>query len=142
MGTLRWGCSKGDVQMGTPRWGHSDGDAQMGPPRWEHSDGDAQMGTPRWGRLSCGPGVGSSAVLSVILYCPQFADWCLAYGTHGCRVPDRPYSLFEGTSDPSNSLCYCLLKTMSNPVPPLRYGRNHSLLVRAGGPSELLLPCL
>lgn len=27
----------------------------------------------------------------------QFAEWCLAYGTHGCRIPDRPYSLFEGT---------------------------------------------
>ncbi|XP_056289880.1 lanC-like protein 2 isoform X2 [Pseudoliparis swirei] len=28
-------------------------------------------------------------------YC-KFAEWCLAYGTHGCRIPDRPYSLFEG----------------------------------------------
>lgn len=27
----------------------------------------------------------------------QFAEWCLDYGTHGCRIPDRPYSLFEGT---------------------------------------------
>ncbi|XP_076014434.1 lanC-like protein 2 [Genypterus blacodes] len=26
----------------------------------------------------------------------KFAEWCLDYGTHGCRVPDRPYSLFEG----------------------------------------------
>ncbi|XP_073344867.1 lanC-like protein 2 [Pagrus major] len=26
----------------------------------------------------------------------KFAEWCLAYGTHGCRIPDRPYSLFEG----------------------------------------------
>lgn len=26
----------------------------------------------------------------------QFAEWCLDYGAHGCRVPDRPYSLFEG----------------------------------------------
>lgn len=35
--------------------------------------------------------------------CPvlQFAEWCLAYGTHGCRIPDRPYSLFEGMSDQS-----------------------------------------
>uniref|UniRef100_M4ARQ9 LanC lantibiotic synthetase component C-like 2 (bacterial) n=1 Tax=Xiphophorus maculatus TaxID=8083 RepID=M4ARQ9_XIPMA len=28
----------------------------------------------------------------------KFAEWCLDYGTHGCRIPDRPYSLFEGTS--------------------------------------------
>ncbi|MEQ2199091.1 Glutathione S-transferase lancl1, partial [Xenoophorus captivus] len=27
----------------------------------------------------------------------KFAEWCLDYGTHGCRIPDRPYSLFEGT---------------------------------------------
>ncbi|TNM96150.1 hypothetical protein fugu_015811 [Takifugu bimaculatus] len=43
----------------------------------------------------------------------KFADWCLAYGTHGCRIPDRPYSLFEGMAgtilylselaDPQNS---------------------------------------
>ncbi|XP_076827463.1 lanC-like protein 2 [Brachyhypopomus gauderio] len=26
----------------------------------------------------------------------KFAEWCLDYGTHGCRIPDRPYSLFEG----------------------------------------------
>ncbi|XP_053268969.1 lanC-like protein 2 [Pleuronectes platessa] len=26
----------------------------------------------------------------------RFAEWCLDYGTHGCRIPDRPYSLFEG----------------------------------------------
>ncbi|XP_015710381.1 lanC-like protein 2 isoform X3 [Coturnix japonica] len=26
----------------------------------------------------------------------QFAEWCLEYGAHGCRIPDRPYSLFEG----------------------------------------------
>eukprot|EP00062_Callorhinchus_milii_P012588 gi/632959781/ref/XP_007895817.1/ PREDICTED: lanC-like protein 2 [Callorhinchus milii] len=26
----------------------------------------------------------------------KFAEWCLSYGTHGCRIPDRPYSLFEG----------------------------------------------
>ncbi|XP_024620114.1 lanC-like protein 2 isoform X1 [Neophocaena asiaeorientalis asiaeorientalis] len=26
----------------------------------------------------------------------KFAEWCLEYGTHGCRIPDRPYSLFEG----------------------------------------------
>lgn len=31
------------------------------------------------------------------LFCfPQFAEWCLDYGAHGCRIPDRPYSLFEG----------------------------------------------
>ncbi|KAM3849642.1 lanC-like protein 2 [Diretmus argenteus] len=26
----------------------------------------------------------------------RFAEWCFDYGTHGCRIPDRPYSLFEG----------------------------------------------
>ncbi|KAM6953279.1 lanC-like protein 2 [Aplochiton taeniatus] len=26
----------------------------------------------------------------------KFAEWCMDYGTHGCRIPDRPYSLFEG----------------------------------------------
>lgn len=26
----------------------------------------------------------------------RFADFCCAYGSHGCRVADRPYSLFEG----------------------------------------------
>ena len=32
----------------------------------------------------------------IIITFVQFAEWCLAYGTHGCRIPDRPYSLFEG----------------------------------------------
>ncbi|XP_077428663.1 glutathione S-transferase LANCL1 [Vanacampus margaritifer] len=26
----------------------------------------------------------------------MFADWCMNYGSHGCRTPDRPFSLFEG----------------------------------------------
>ncbi|ELU13947.1 hypothetical protein CAPTEDRAFT_174165 [Capitella teleta] len=26
----------------------------------------------------------------------QFAEWCFQYGSHGCRNPDRPLSLFEG----------------------------------------------
>ncbi|XP_054847960.1 lanC-like protein 2 [Eublepharis macularius] len=26
----------------------------------------------------------------------KFAEWCMEYGAHGCRIPDRPYSLFEG----------------------------------------------
>ncbi|KAK2156084.1 hypothetical protein LSH36_222g03052 [Paralvinella palmiformis] len=26
----------------------------------------------------------------------KFAEWCFDYGHHGCRIPDRPYSLFEG----------------------------------------------
>lgn len=25
-----------------------------------------------------------------------FADWCMNYGKHGCRMPDTPFSLFEG----------------------------------------------
>ncbi|XP_067144208.1 lanC-like protein 2 [Centruroides vittatus] len=26
----------------------------------------------------------------------KFAEWCFDYGKHGCRIPDRPLSLFEG----------------------------------------------
>lgn len=26
----------------------------------------------------------------------RFAEFCCAYGKHGCRIADRPYSLFEG----------------------------------------------
>ncbi|KAF2360258.1 Lanthionine synthetase C-like [Trinorchestia longiramus] len=26
----------------------------------------------------------------------QFGAWCQQYGEHGCSIPDRPYSLFEG----------------------------------------------
>ncbi|XP_049607976.1 glutathione S-transferase LANCL1 isoform X1 [Syngnathus scovelli] len=26
----------------------------------------------------------------------MFADWCMNYGSHGCRTPDTPFSLFEG----------------------------------------------
>lgn len=26
----------------------------------------------------------------------KFAEWIEGYGSHGCRVPDRPFSLFEG----------------------------------------------
>ncbi|XP_033116538.1 lanC-like protein 2 isoform X2 [Anneissia japonica] len=26
----------------------------------------------------------------------KFAEWCLDYDKHGCRQPDRPFSLFEG----------------------------------------------
>lgn len=26
----------------------------------------------------------------------KFAEWCFDYGKHGCRIADRPFSLFEG----------------------------------------------
>jgi len=26
----------------------------------------------------------------------KFGQWCCAYGEHGCRTPDRPFSMFEG----------------------------------------------
>nr|XP_057907891.1 glutathione S-transferase LANCL1 isoform X1 [Doryrhamphus excisus] len=26
----------------------------------------------------------------------MFAEWCINYGSHGCRTPDTPFSLFEG----------------------------------------------
>ncbi|PIK37863.1 putative lanC-like protein 1 [Apostichopus japonicus] len=28
----------------------------------------------------------------------KFAEWCLDFGTHGCSVPSRPHSLFEGSA--------------------------------------------
>lgn len=28
----------------------------------------------------------------------KFAEFCLSYGNHNCRIPDTPYSLFEGNS--------------------------------------------
>jgi len=32
-------------------------------------------------------------------YALKFAEWCCDFGTHhGCRTPDRPWSLFEGLS--------------------------------------------
>ncbi|XP_044032443.1 lanC-like protein 2 isoform X1 [Siniperca chuatsi] len=40
----------------------------------------------------------------------KFAEWCLDYGTHGCRIPDRPYSLFEGMA---GAIHY--LSEMANP---------------------------
>ncbi|XP_054878742.1 lanC-like protein 2 [Poeciliopsis prolifica] len=40
----------------------------------------------------------------------KFAEWCLDYGTHGCRIPDRPYSLFEGMA---GTIHY--LSEMANP---------------------------
>ncbi|XP_074659110.1 lanC-like protein 2 isoform X2 [Tubulanus polymorphus] len=52
-------------------------------------------------------GTGGNAYTFLILYkltgdvnwlyrAIQFAEWCLDYGKHDCRTPDRPYSLFEG----------------------------------------------
>ncbi len=35
----------------------------------------------------------------------QFAEWCCDCGTHGCRVADRPYSLFEGQCDTLGPAC-------------------------------------
>ncbi|PVD30460.1 hypothetical protein C0Q70_09726 [Pomacea canaliculata] len=26
----------------------------------------------------------------------KFAEWCFDYGKHGCRIPDTPFSMFEG----------------------------------------------
>lgn len=26
----------------------------------------------------------------------KFAEWCCDYGSHNCRTPDTPFSLFEG----------------------------------------------
>lgn len=37
-----------------------------------------------------------SAALIRLCVPPQFADWCMNYGKHGCRTPDTPFSLFEG----------------------------------------------
>lgn len=59
-----------------------------------------------------------------LCFCLQFAEWCLDYGTHGCRIPDRPYSLFEGMPffPPMDVACrYSLWSTpelMELPAPP------------------------
>jgi len=44
-----------------------------------------------------------------LLLCPQdfkhlhrackFAEWCMSYGKHQYRTPDRPLSLFEGMGE-------------------------------------------
>ncbi|TWW71441.1 LanC-like protein 2 [Takifugu flavidus] len=110
MRTPPWGRPDGDAPMRMPPWGRPDEDASMGTPRWGRPDGDAPMGTPvLWAQcefISC-----HSCLCDLLVL--QFADWCLAYGTHGCRIPDRPYSLFEGMAgtilylselaDPQNS---------------------------------------
>ena len=40
-----------------------------------------------------------------------FAEWCFNYGKRGCRVPDRPLSLFEGLAGP----IYLLTDLIQNP---------------------------
>ncbi|XP_026861715.2 lanC-like protein 2 isoform X3 [Electrophorus electricus] len=39
---------------------------------------------------------GAPGIVHMLIMAHKFAEWCLDYGTHGCRIPDRPYSLFEG----------------------------------------------
>ncbi|XP_075349832.1 lanC-like protein 2 isoform X2 [Mycteria americana] len=39
---------------------------------------------------------GAPGVIHMLMQAYKFAEWCLEYGAHGCRIPDRPYSLFEG----------------------------------------------
>ncbi|KAB0379030.1 hypothetical protein FD755_010608, partial [Muntiacus reevesi] len=39
---------------------------------------------------------GAPGVIHMLMQAHKFAEWCLDYGAHGCRIPDRPYSLFEG----------------------------------------------
>lgn len=46
--------------------------------------------------FSYSPCVYCSAALIRLSVPPQFADWCMNYGKHGCRTPDTPFSLFEG----------------------------------------------
>ena len=38
----------------------------------------------------------STGDLKHLFRAAKFAEFCFAYGTHGCRTPDRPLSLFEG----------------------------------------------
>lgn len=40
-----------------------------------------------------------------------FAEWCFEYGQRGCRVPDRPLSLFEGVA----GSIYLLSDLLQNP---------------------------
>lgn len=49
--------------------------------------------------VSCNPVLwydGNVIVTLSAFVSPQFADWCMNYGKHGCRTPDTPFSLFEG----------------------------------------------
>lgn len=57
---------------------------------------------------------------------PQFADWCMNYGKHGCRTPDTPFSLFEGKMSHSQKswLSGVVLKFM-HWVCGSRHGRHH-----------------
>lgn len=50
--------------------------------------------------FSYSPCIYCSAALIRLRVPPQFADWCMNYGKHGCRTPDTPFSLFEGKNVP------------------------------------------
>ena len=40
-----------------------------------------------------------------------FSEWCFEYGKRGCRIPDRPLSLFEGIT----GTIYLLTELLQNP---------------------------
>lgn len=60
----------------------------------------------------------------------KFAEWCMDYGIHESRVPDRPFSLFEGR--------YKLTSSCNISIKPYRYNccrssRNYLLSHRYAG---------
>ncbi|KAI4901247.1 hypothetical protein NFI96_031677 [Prochilodus magdalenae] len=66
----------------------------------------------------------------------MFADWCMNYGKHGCRTPDTPFSLFEGTAVITlqhHSVTMCILTPA--------HGWKPSGEVAWPGPSTSLLTC-
>ncbi|XP_076439508.1 glutathione S-transferase LANCL1-like [Babylonia areolata] len=50
----------------------------------------------------------------------KFAEWCFQYGQHGCRIPDTPFSLFEGMAGTIYFLCD-LLDPMKARFPAYEY---------------------
>uniref|UniRef100_G1KTY8 LanC like glutathione S-transferase 2 n=1 Tax=Anolis carolinensis TaxID=28377 RepID=G1KTY8_ANOCA len=60
----------------------------------------------------------------------KFAEWCLEYGAHGCRIPDRPYSLFEGMAGAIHFLSDILAPEKSRfpafELGPQKKGKNDS----------------
>lgn len=84
-----------------------------------------RQGLRNWAKLHHSDWFWTSSWPGGVITFFQFAEWCLDYGTHGCRIPDRPYSLFEGTT--SISLClpqkllWCYSSRARSRFPPVYY---------------------
>lgn len=76
--------------------------------------------------FSYSSGIYCSAALIRLCVPPQFADWCMNYGKHGCRTPDTPFSLFEGKmSHSQKSRLSGVLLIFLHWVCVSRHGRHH-----------------